>query len=335
MSIGGRNTFHRPPGSGTRNTQEQITLIVNPRAGAGKAGAGLDTLKRAVDRAFEQSKIVLTEAPGHAHHLAREAAQAGANIVAAVGGDGTCHEVVNGLLDQGRAVSRSTIFTVIPMGTGGDLSRTLQMPGNLDEALWLAGTGITLPSDMAMATVTTEDGENQEVFVNVAGFGMNGDVARRANRSSKRLGGRATFFLATLASLREYSASSMRIRTQGPDGDWEWEGELLSAFVANGAYCGGGMWVGKGGTMQDGLLDMTLLPPAPIPRQLKDARHLYNGRLNETYGAISRQVTSVEVTPDVPIPVELDGETSGYGPARFEVLPRALSVRGGWLPSPS
>ena len=164
---------------------------------------------------------------------------------------------------------------------------------------------------------------------------MNGDVARRVNRSSKRLGGRATFFLAALATLREYSSSSTRIRTQGPDGDWQWEGELLSAFVANGAYCGGGMWVGKGGSMQDGLLDLTLLPPAPIPRQLRDTRHLYDGRLHETFGAISRKVTSVEVSADVPIPVELDGESPGHGPARFEVLPRALSVRGGWLPSHS
>jgi len=288
-----------------------------------------------VDRAFSQAEIVLTEAPGHATHLARVAAESGADIVAAVGGDGTCHEVVNGLIKDGRPVRRSTIFTVIPMGTGGDLSRTLQMPGQLEEALWLAGTGITLPSDLGRARVTTDAGETSSIFINVAGFGMNGDVVQRANKSSKRLGGRATFLVATLASLKDYTASPMTIRTAGPDGDWEWQGELLSAFVANGAYCGGGMWVGKGGTMQDGLLDLTLLPPTPLTRQLRDARHLYDGKLHKSQGAIRRQVTRVEVMPEFPIPIDLDGESPGHGSASFEILPRSLNIRGGWLPSPA
>jgi diacylglycerol kinase (ATP) len=335
MSIGGTNTFHRPPGSGVQNTQESITLIVNPRAGSGRAGTGLDGFRRAVDAAFAKHEILLTEAPGHATHLARQAALSGVDIVAAVGGDGTCHEVVNGLMDSGHPVRRKTIFTVIPMGTGGDLARTLQMPSRLSEALWLAGTGITLPSDLGQATLTTEAGPMQEVFVNVAGFGMNGDVVSRANSSSKRLGGRATFFLSTLASLRDYKPSEVTVRTQGPDGDQEWSGTLLSGFVANGAFCGGGMWVGKGGTMQDGLLDLALIPPAPLGQQIRDARHLYSGELHRTRGAICSQVTRVEILPEVPIPIDLDGESPGAGAATFEVLPRVLNIRGGWLPSTS
>jgi YegS/Rv2252/BmrU family lipid kinase len=333
MSIGDPNTFHRPPGSGSQNTQEHIALIVNPRAGAGKARTSLDALRRAADKAFASNEVFLTEAPLHATELAREAARAGADIVAAVGGDGTCHEVVNGLIENRRAVNRKTIFTVIPMGTGGDLARTLQMPKKIEEALWLAGTGITLPSDLGLAQMSTELGEHQEVFVNVAGVGMNGAVGTRANQSSKRMGGRITFLAATLATLKTYQASTVTIRTQGPGGPTEWRGQLLSAFVANGAFCGGGMWVGKGGTMQDGLLDLTILPPAPLARQLIDARHLYTGQLGQTAGAVQLQVERVEVIPDQPIPIDLDGESPGAGSVSFEVLPRALNIRAGWLPS--
>jgi diacylglycerol kinase (ATP) len=332
MSIGDPNTFHRPPDSGMQNTQEKIALIVNPRAGAGRAGSSIDTLKRAAAAAFAQCEIHITEAPGHAKHLAREAALAGADIVAAVGGDGTCHEVVNGLIHKGLPVEPKTIFTVIPMGTGGDLARSLKMPNQLQEALWLAGTGITLPTDMGLARVTTARGEHEEVFVNVAGFGMNGDVVRRVNARSKRLGGRATFFLATLSSLRDYKASPVTVKTSGPDGEREWSGQLLSGFVANGAYCGGGMWVGRGGTMQDGLLDLTLLPPSPLLRQLADARHLYSGELQRTLGAIQIQAHRIEVCPEQPIPIDLDGESPGAAPATFEVLPRVLPVRGAWQP---
>jgi len=335
MSIGGPNTFHRPPGSGAQNTQERICLIVNPRAGAGRAGHALDGLRRAAAHAFADWDLKLTEAPGHATHLAREAAESGVDIVAAVGGDGTCHEVVAGLIQDRKPVRRKTIFTVIPAGTGGDLAKTLKMPRRVEEALWLAATGITLPSDVGHASITATTGPLEEIFVNVAGFGMNGEVVRRANESSKRLGGRATFFLATLSALGAYQPSHATIRTDGPDGQQEWSGELLSGFVANGAYCGGGMWVGKDGTMQDGLLDLTLLPPAPLLRQLRDARFLYSGAIDKSLGAVCIKARRIEVLPSHPIPVDLDGESPGMAPATFEILPRILNIRGGWLPRPA
>ena len=91
MPIGESNRFNRPEGSGARNTQEKIRLIVNPRAGGGRAGLQLDALRQKADRAFEQWELVTTEAPGHASHLASEGAELGFDLVAAVGGDGTCH----------------------------------------------------------------------------------------------------------------------------------------------------------------------------------------------------------------------------------------------------
>ena len=94
------------------------------------------------------------------------------------------------------------------------------------------------------------------------------------------------------------------------------------------------MWVGKHGTMQDGLLDVTLLTPAPLSRQLRDVRHLYSGEIQKAAGTIQLQASHVEILPDQPIPIELDGESPGVAPATFEILPRKLQIRGGWLPSP-
>ena len=333
MPIGQHNRFHRPEGSGARNTQEKIRLIVNPRAGGGRAAAQIDTLKRLADRAFEQWEVVQTEAPGHAVHLAKEGAELGFDLVGAVGGDGTCHEVVNGLFRDGTPIRRKTAFTVVPFGTGSDLVRTLEIPSRTSEALWIAATGISLPSDVGQAQVTTDDGMLTELFINVAGFGANGEVVRRSNLSTKRFGGKATFINATLRTLAAYKPQAVKITAQAKDGDFLWEDTLLSGFVANGQYCGSGMWVGAGGSMQDGLFNLSLLTPTSPLRQALDFRHLYDGKIGNSTGVTTAAVTSLtaEGTGPNPVSVELDGESRGRLPAQFSVIPRALTIRGGWL----
>lgn len=315
-----------------RNSRESIRLIVNPRAGAGRAGSQLDRLKRLTDVHFAQWEVIATEAPGHATALAREAAEQGINIVAAVGGDGTCHEVVNGMMQDGSAVRRKTAFTAIPFGTGSDLVRTLGIPNDTDEALRIAANGISLTSDLGLATVTTDHGELSEVFVNAAGFGANGEVAARTNRSSKRFGGVATFVSASLKTMVSYTPRAVNVHIEGPDGTIEWAEELFSAFIANGQFCGSGMLVGSGGTMQDGLLDVNILGRSPLFQQLIDFRRLYDGTLHKAYGATRAVATKITAQPtdDRPVSIELDGETRGMLPAQFEVLPEAIPIRGSW-----
>ncbi len=335
--LGMPNRFHRPEGSGARNELERICLIVNPKAGAGRAGRELDTLRRAADRAFARWELRVTEGPGHASELARQAEAEGFELVAAVGGDGTAHEVVGGLVQPGGKRPKA-IFTVIPIGTGGDLVRSLRVPRRLNEALWIAATGISLPTDAGLATVSTDDGPREEPFINVAGFGAQGEVVARANRMDKRWGGRAVFLAATLRTVLGYRPARVAMAWSDEAGaERAWEGELLSCFVANGAWCGGGMWVGRGGTMHDGLLDGVLLEPSPLRRQLPRVHHLYDGRVEALPGARRFRATRVEVRPagdGAGTPVDLDGETPGRLPARFEILPRALHVRGGWVHNP-
>ena len=170
--------------------------------------------------------------------------------------------MVNGLFYGQLPRRRSVIFSVIPWGTGGDLARSVKAPARLRDALWTAATGMTLPADVGHARFVDHRGEAAErVFLNVAGFGANGEVVSRANRSSKRLGGGVTFLAATLATLSSYRPAEVELRWRGEGGEGAWRGDLLSAFVANAYYCGGGMYVGKGGSMHDGRFDLSVLPP--------------------------------------------------------------------------
>lgn len=317
------------PDGGARNLTERITVIANPRAGGGRAGADRERIHRAVDRAFAQARVLWTEAPGHATALARAAA-AESDLVVALGGDGTCHEVVNGLFDDDRPVARRAIFSVVPYGTGGDLVRSLEIPRDLDRALWSAATGITLPLDVGH--VRWPD-RAPHVFVNVAGFGANAEVCVRANRSTKRFGGQVTFLGAIFSTLADFRAVPVRWSWDGPDGPGAVELVTFAAFLANGHYCGAGLWVGAGGSMADGVFELTLLPqvgfrdvPSLLPR-------MYDGRLASARGVHRARVTSVQV--DGVIPVETDGEPRGSGPLHLRVLPGVLQVRGGWLVPPA
>ncbi len=336
MSERDAHDIHHPEDSGARNRSEKICLIVNPRAGAGRAGRQMSLLERAVDRAFERWEIRKTEGPRHAEELAATASGQGFDLIAAVGGDGTCNEVVNGLMDGDRARSWSTAFTVIPFGTGSDLIKTLEIPTSLSAALWMAATGITLPSDVARARVTGERGTVERKFINVAGFGANGEVVLLANEMDKRWGGGLTFLRATLQASMRYRPARLALEWDGPEGAGSWEGNVTSTFVANGAYCGGGMWVGRGGTMQDGLLDISVIPESPLLKQIVSTPALYRGHPERFPGGWKVRARRLSARPveGARVHIDLDGEMPGVLPAEFEILPRALNIRGGWKRNP-
>lgn len=322
--------------SDSRNHSERICLIVNPKAGAGRAAKNINLLERAAERAFEHWEVRQTEAPGHATALAEQACDEGFHLVAAVGGDGTCHEIINGLIMNDRARSKQTAFCVLPFGTGSDLIKTLQTPKKLSEALWIAATGITLPSDVGKATFREGSESKVRYFINVAGFGANGEAVRYANKSSKRFGGTATFVGASLKTIANYKHPNVRIQLEHEEQVIDWNGPMLSTFVANGSYCGGGMNVGHNGNMHDGLLNISILPTLSTVQQLAHLPKLYNGKISAIPGAQCHSAQRLRATAPqhTAVFVDLDGELSGQLPVTFEVLPRVLPIRGGWVHSP-
>lgn len=315
-------------GHGARNEGESLVVIANPRAGGGRAGARKAEIEAAVSRSFARSRVVWTTAAGHATALAREAAEQ-ADIVAALGGDGTCHEVVNGLFAGTSPVRRSVVFAAIPFGTGGDLVRSLKVPTSLERALWVASTGMTLHLDVGRV----EWGEGRsELFINVAGLGANAEVCRLANQSSKRFGGRVTFLSSILRTLRSYTPRRVRWRFDTEGGVVEHDGETLAAFCANAHYCGAGLFVGKGGDLTDGFFDVTVLPRIGILEAVRFLPAVYDGSFGGIPGVFQVRARAVEVQD--PVPMELDGEPVSDAPVRLSVLPRALQVRGGWIRPP-
>jgi diacylglycerol kinase (ATP) len=125
----------------------------------------------------------------------------------------------------------------------------------------------------------------------------------------------------------------VRLRWTDPEGDdQEWEGSLVTAFIANGQYCGGGMQVGRGGSMQDGAADLVVVPRLPTARLLAGIPRLYTGHVERVRGVLRSRIVSLdaEAVDAAAVPVEVDGEQPGSLPLHVRVLPGTLLVRGTW-----
>lgn len=314
--------------SGAQSVGERLVIIANPRAGGGRAGRAKAEIAAAAKRAFAHVEVRWTEAQGDGTRIAREVAPH-CDIVAALGGDGTCNEVVNGLVVDDRLVNPRVIFTTIPFGTGGDLVRSLEIPRKIADALWVAATGTTVHCDVGRMEWASGA---VRYFINVAGVGANAEVCERVNRSGKPLGGTITFLGAILATVATFKPRPSVWRWSGPEGKGEIEQNLLAGFVANAHYCGAGLWVGKGGSMADGAFDVTLLGPLGVGQALMSLPHTRSGRLEKIPGAIRFRAHDVELSSGIPL--ETDGEPQAPGPVRFTVLPRILQVRGAWKAPP-
>lgn len=307
----------------------KTVFVVNPRSAGGRTRAAWPSLEKIAATHVSDFQVRMTDAPGHATALAREALRGGAEMVVSVGGDGTNNEVVNGFFDEaGAPVKPGAVFGVIPRGTGCDFARGQKIPRNAEAAFArLGGTGST-PLDAGRIDYATADGKTGvRFFVNIAGFGANGDVVNRVNRSGKKLGGFLSFLSATVASLMTYENPRV---TFSFDGGTEETATLNVVFVCNGPYCGGGMMAGPEARIDDGAFDVTMIGDLGRLQALMSGRYLYTGKIKSAPKVRCLRVQSITARPadgKSTVLVEADGEQPGILPATWTVLPGVLRLK--------
>ena len=294
-------------------TGPPVGVILNPRANAGRALHLLPALASALTATGCRHQIHVTAAPGDATMTARRFAEQGAELVLAVGGDGTINEVANGLLGLER-----TRLGIIPAGRGADLMRTLG--GEHRAPADLAALCETAPRRIDLGLATFADGSSR-AFVNVAGVGFDAEVARRSTAS--RLPGRHTPYLMGLArSLVGYRNQEMTVDIDGE----RITGIMRAVLAANGRFFGGGFQVVPDATLDDGLLDAAIIGDIGRLDLLWTVPSLYRGQ--HTGHPCFRHLPARRITIATanPARVELDGESAGAAPVTFTVLPGALRV---------
>jgi YegS/Rv2252/BmrU family lipid kinase len=302
-------------------------LVVNPRSAAGRTGRRFDRISRAVREAIGEFECGFTSAGGDGARLAAEAVRAGAELVVAVGGDGTASEVIDGLAQAGR--DPPPLFGFIPRGTGSDLRRTLGIPEDLEGAARALSGSRERVCDVGLVEYLDPEGRaRRRHFGNVAGCGIAGVVSAAVNRGPKLVGGRLSFMLASAGALLRWKDLPVRWRVDG--GPWT-EQRITSLSVCNGRFFGGGMQVAPAARMDDGLFDVVVWSGLGIRHFVTKKRMLYDGThvaLPNTRVLRARTV-EVDAPGDARALLDVDGEQPGTIPARFAILPGALRVRAG------
>jgi diacylglycerol kinase family enzyme len=236
--------------------------------------------------------------------------------VVAVGGDGTFHEVVNGVIgEDGRP--RATVGAVMT-GRGRDACRNLGLPRDPREAARRLIEGGEVRRDLGLARWPG----GRRYFLNAAGAGFDAMVAARAARL--RGGGTLPYLRAVLAALRDYRPVEIRVET---DRAGEWRGPAAGVVASNGACFGGGMRIAPGADSGDGALDLVRLGGfgraellAWLPT-IYWGGHLHSGKV--TLARIGRALISAPAS----LPVQLDGEVCGAIPLEVSVCAGALRLR--------
>lgn len=321
--------------------------VVNIFAASRKAG----NMWRKAEACLQKDGIgyvsMMTGDCGNAMNLTCTACCEGYRKFIAVGGDGTVHDVLEGILFfiEGRRLAGEDVYlsdftlAVIPVGSGNDWIKTSGVPRDISKASSLFRTGRIARQDVVKVSLLDPAAFPEEkvlkisYMANVGGVGLDAKVCETVNREKRRgKRGKRLYVSALLYHIIHRVPAFARVLC---DGKKVFEGSYLSMAFGIGRYSGGGMRQTPEAVMDDGLLDMTIIPELPILKIAKEAPKLFTGtfhKVKELSIARGRSIIVMpydEALPCAAVPgdiVEVDGEVVGNAPVKFEVLPSQLNV---------
>lgn len=300
----------------------QWIVIVNPRAGNGTVSKAWPSLETELRRHLGAFSIQWTDAPLHAIELVQEAVARGCRRILAVGGDGTNHEVVNGIIRQQTCPSTDIIYGLIPIGTGNDWRRTYRIPKNYRKWAPQLARKRTVLQDVGKLTYRSDGETRVRYFVNVAGLAYDGFVTRYVNENpvSNKLG----YLAAVFRCLLQYELKKARITADG----LHIENRCYTINAGICRFSGGGMRLVPHARPDDHRLALTVAGPVSRLGVLLNTPRFFNGHLGRHPKVDLYQVERLRVTSlgEQPILLEADGEFLGHTPVEIEIRPHALRV---------
>ncbi len=258
--------------------------------------------------------VRVTWEEGDARRLAREARQLGVDTVVAAGGDGTLNEVVNGLMAADSRLEMPSLG-VIPLGTANDFAVSCRIPLAPLEALML----IT-----EIAPVSVDLGRvNQRYFLNLASGGFGAQITTATPDELKRALGSLAYLITGMSKFTSIAAVEGRIKAP----DFDWQGAFMVLGVGNGRQAGGGHELCPNAFLDDGLLDLNLLPKSD-QQTLTDTLQYFmlnDGSVLQKQ-MIHRHVPWLEIEAEQDMNINIDGEPVSGKQFRFEVYPAILKM---------
>lgn len=286
--------------------KRKIWFIINPISGVRRKDDIPQLIREHLDLNQFDYEIQYTEYKGHAYSLARKAASTGIDIVCAVGGDGSVHEVGTGLIGS------ETKLAIIPIGSGNGLARHMHIPLNVTKAIEC----INLMNDIQMDTVKV----NEKPFLGIGGYGLDAIIAKKFDEDKKR--GFWTYVKHVFKEFFKFNPINISIDTNGQIKKLP----VVLCTIANTSEFGNGFVVSPKSDATDGKIELFLLKPFSFWRTPGIIYRFFMKKSHNSQFAevISFEKATINLTQKI---AHYDGEPVAVGnELKVQVVPKSLHI---------
>ncbi|MEW6698171.1 MAG: diacylglycerol kinase [Bacillota bacterium] len=290
---------------------KQVKIICNPTAGREQVQRYLPEITACLEENGWTTLCHATQGPGSATLAAKEAAVQKFDLILAAGGDGTIHEVINGLAEQ----AFRPRFGIIPLGTTNDLAAAMGISKNVDDICKMLQEGFTVPVDIGKLN-------ESRFFINIAAAGALTEVTYEVPSKLKTVIGQLAYYLKGIEKLPHMRPSWMRIEYDAGC----FEGEAMFFMIANTRSVGGFNRLAPQASINDGKFDLIIIKKTSVINFIQLANAALRGQHLNDPTIVYTQAKKIKVTAEKTIGINLDGEYGGELPGEFSNLPRHLQM---------
>ncbi|MFH0988394.1 MAG: diacylglycerol kinase family protein [bacterium] len=303
----------------------KIHIVLNPSSAAGNTGKHKDEILALLSRSFTfPMSVCITRAPLEATASVRAAIQDGAELIIAVGGDGTVQEVVNGFFIDGK-MQKQVRLGVISSGTAQDVAKNLGLPRTLEQQIQVVAGEKDRAIDIGRVEYSDLTGNRIErFFINECQAGIAAVVVKRVLQKHKRFGGFLGFGLVAVSTLTTYHSHRVTVTVDDTPVPVD---TVLGVVVANGNYAGGGMCFAPKARVDDGIFDVVIIHDMKTLSRLMNFPKIYLGKHINLPAITYRHGKHVTITSPEEVLVEADGELLGMLPITVDLIPSALMLK--------
>ena len=289
--------------------EQRYIFIINPSAGHGRSNNAYDLIKDFVSEKNIECEYRFTSGPAHAEELARQAVSEGFTHVVSVGGDGTSHEIVTGLLGS------SAVLGIVPSGSGNDFPKGASIPLDTAKALEVLFSAPETYFDVGKL--------GDKYFINGLGIGLDGAVSHRFKKL-KLLRGQLGYLLGSVQEALSFKGFRVLIKID----DWEYDGTVLLTGASNGRFQGGKFKLAPEAKIDDGLLDFHIIRDMSVLNRLIKIPKVLEGSHSDLQEVDIIKAVRMNITVGDTVPAHMDGEPFYLekGSHTIELIPSALKI---------
>lgn len=298
----------------------KVHIIFNPASAGGRTWKRRKSIVSEIRKCWNDFIIEYTEGPGDAVTKTRHAIASGRNLIVAVGGDGTIREVVNGFYKDGKMADSGSTLAIINSGTGQGFAQSLGLPKNIHRQFEVIKELNIEKTDLGRITLSSGE---RTLFINEFQMGIGGEVVKNVSDNHKKLTGSFAFGLGVLKVIKNVKPQYYALQI---DNDVIINDELTGIVISNGNYTGGGMQLTPGAKLNDGYLDILLIPALTKKEMLSVFPGIYSGRHLKDPRFGFYRIKSLTISYAGNVVSEADGEILSQLPEKVEVLPLSLNI---------